>query len=119
MECLIEIVDIQLFNIEITFRIGSSYIINKYIYSSILIHREINQLFATLKFSGREIDMTYVGSCLRQFSGKLFRSFFRIVSDDYFTSFRDDATCGCFANTTGSTSDDNYFIFESIHILGI
>ena len=43
----------------------------------------------------------------------------RKIGDDYFSSFGDDAACGCFADTTGGTGDDNYFIFESVHIMGI
>ena len=85
----------------------------------VFIHRKINQLFATLEFGGGEIDMTHVGPSVREFVGKLFRSFLRMVSDGYFAPFGDNAACGCFANTTGSTGDDNYFIFESVRILGI
>ena len=119
MECLVKVIDIQLLDVKVTFGISSSYIINQYVYSLIFIHGKINQLFATLEFGGGEIDMAHVGPCMSKFVGKLFRLFFRMVSDDYFAPFGDNAACGCFADTTGSTGDDNYFIFESVHILGI
>ena len=119
MECFVKVVDVQLFDAKVTFGISSSYIINQYVYSLIFIHGKINQLFATLEFGGGEIDMTHVSPCVREFVGKLLRSFLGMVSDDYFASFGDNAACGCFADTTGGTGDDNYFIFESVHIMGI
>ena len=60
--------------------------------------------------------MAYICSCMSEFGGELFGSFFRIIGDDYFAAFGDNAVRGCFANTTGSTGDDNYFIIESVHI---
>ena len=116
MEYFVEVIDIQLFNIQITFGVGSAYVVYKYVYLTVFLHGEINQLFTALEFDGGEIDGTHVGPCLGEFGGKLVGPFLRMIGDDYFSSFGDDAACGCFANATGSTGDDDYFVFKSIHI---
>ena len=116
MEYFVEVIDIQLFNIQITFGVGSAYVVYKYVYLTVFLHGEINQFFTALEFGSGEIDGTHVGPCLSEFGGKLVGPFLRMIGDDYFSSFGDDAACGCFANATGSTGDDDYFVFKSFHI---
>ena len=61
MEYFVEVIDIQLFNIQITFGVGSAYVVYKYVYLTVFLHGEINQFFTALEFGGGEIDGTHVG----------------------------------------------------------
>ena len=42
MEYFVEVIDIQLFNIQITFGVGSAYVVYKYVYLTVFLHGEIN-----------------------------------------------------------------------------
>ena len=119
MKYFIEVVNIQFLNTQVTFWVGSAYVVNQYVHLSVLFHCKVNQLFAALQFGSGEINGTYVSPRLSEFGSKLLRFFFGVVGNDYFTAFRNNTACGCFANAAGSTGDDDCLIFESIHIMRI